>query len=266
MTRNRLLGGFAAVSALGLALVYAVFIRTAHGASFDDRVFAYASGDAPAPYQVAGERTLRTIDVASVAAVLLALAFLAVARGQVARALVAATVAVVSPVTAEVLKHTLPFPAGRPPTFPSGHTAIAVSLGLALVIAVPSLLRVTAALVGAAYGAAIAFAVVVRGWHYASDAAASLFICGVWVGLLGLALPGGRARPAVSARSVLLGVAAVAAALLASAAIASRHPGAVAAARSTPAIAALGVAFGLLSLALFALVTPLLGEYREAPR
>jgi hypothetical protein len=266
MKRDHLLLGVAAVSAAGLALLYALFIRSRHGLAFDARAFAHASGDAPLPYAVVGERTLRTIDVGTIVLALVVLPALALVRGQPRRAAVAAVVTVAPVLTAELLKRGLPFPSGRPPTFPSGHTAIAVSLGFAVVIAVPPLLRVTAALAGAAYGAAIAFAVVVRGWHYPSDAAASFFLCGVWVSLLGLALRSGPRGIAVSPRGAALGLLAVAGALGLSAVIASRHPYAVAAARSTPAIAALGVAFGVLSLALFAVLTPLLGEYRESPR
>ena len=214
----------ALVSAAGFAFVYLLFAHTAHGLAFDAKAFARASGDAPSPYRVAGQRTLQTIDVGTVAAVLVLLSFLALVRGEVRRAAVAAVVTVAPVATAELLKRALPFPAGRPPTLPSGHTAVAVSFGFALVIAVPPLLRATAAFAGAAYGAAIAFAVIVLGWHYPSDAAASFFLCGLWVSVVGLRLRSATARPTVSGRGLVLAIAAVAAALAVAAAIASRRP------------------------------------------
>jgi len=260
VTRKRLLAIVAALSAAAFVATYVLLIRDPRGVAFDRHAFARLTGDAPAPYRLAGTQTLRTIDVGTVAAALLVLAFLAIVRRRVGRAVGAAVVVVASVGTAELLKATLPFPAGRPPTFPSGHTAVAVSLGLALVLAVPPVLRMTAALAGAGYGAAIAFAVVILGWHYPSDALGSFFICGAWFALVALALRGAPYRPAVSGRGVMLAVAVVAAALVAAGAVAARHHVAVSSIRSAPSVAALAVAYGILSLVLFAAVTPLVGE------
>jgi membrane-associated phospholipid phosphatase len=250
--------------AAAFAVTLLAALHTQRGLSLDRSAFERVSGNAPLPFRSAGQRTLRTIDAATVAATLLVLAFLALARGRVARAVAATAVVVLSVGTAELLKHGLPrlagaVPAGRPPTLPSGHTAVAVSLGLALVIAVPPVLRPTAALAGAAYGAAIAFSVVVLGWHYPSDAIASFFVCGFWAAVVGLALRG-TPRLALSLRGAVVAVAAVALALAAAAALASRHPVAVAAVRSRPALVAAAAAYGLLSLAVFAMVAPLVGE------
>jgi len=258
--RERLLALVAIASAAAFVGLYVVAVRDPHGMSLDREAFARLSGNAPAPYKVAGERTLRTIDVSTIAAALVGLAFLALARRRAARALAAAMIVFVPVASAEVLKGALPMPAGRPSTFPSGHTAVAVSIGLALVLAVPPALRVTAALVGAAYGAAIAFAVVVLGWHYPSDAIGSFFLCGFWFAVLALPLRGAKPALSVSTKGAAVGVAVVAVALLATAAIAARHPVAVSSVRSRPAVAAAAIAFGALSLALFAILAPLVGE------
>jgi membrane-associated phospholipid phosphatase len=264
--RERLLTLVAVASAAAFVGVYAVAVRNPHGMSLDREAFARLSGNAPAPYKVAGERTLRTIDVSTIAAVLLALAFLALVRRRAGRALAAAVIVLAPVASAELLKGALPTPAGRPSTFPSGHTAVAVSIGLALVLAVPPVLRVTAALVGAAYGAAIAFAVVVLGWHYPSDAIGSFFLCGFWFALVALPLRGAKPALSVSTKGAAVGVAVVAAALLAAAAIAARHPVAVSSVRSRPAVAAAAIAYGALSLALFAILAPLVGERLQQQR
>lgn len=264
--RERLLALVALASAVAFGGVYLIAVRNSHGMSLDREAFARLSGNAPAPYKVAGERTLRTIDVGTIGAALLALAFLALVRRRTGRALASAVIVLAPVATAELLKRALPMPAGRPSTFPSGHTAVAVSIGLALVLAVPPVLRVTAALVGAAYGAAIAFAVVVLGWHYPSDAIGSFFVCGFWFALVALPLRGAKPTLSVSAKGAAVGVAVVAAALLAAAAIAARHPIAVSSVRSRPAVAAAAVAYGVLSLTLFAILVPLVGERHEQPR
>jgi membrane-associated phospholipid phosphatase len=260
MTRASLLWSVALLSLACLVAEFLLLVHDPRGVAFDRRSFGRLGGLAPASLEAAGQRTLRTIDVATVALALVAFALLALVRGQVRRAAVAAVLVVAPPASAEVLKRVLPFPPDRPPTFPSGHTATALSLGLALVVAVPPILRVTAALAGAAYGAAIGFSVVILGWHFPSDAVGSFFLCGVWASLLALALGNVPTRAAVSTRGALLGVGVSVAAVAVAAAIANRHPVAVASVRSTPAVVAAGVLFSLLSVALFSVITPLVGE------
>jgi membrane-associated phospholipid phosphatase len=254
------LWGVAAVAALLLLLTFAVSVHTAAGLRADASAFRRASGGPPSAFRAASQRTIDTIDVATVAAALVLLLFLALVRGRVARGVGAAAVVGLSLGTTEVLKHVLPFGAGRPATFPSGHTTIAASLGVALVLAVPPLLRPTAALAGAAYAAGIAFSVVLLGWHYPSDAIGGFFVVAFWAAVVGAVLPGSTRQPALSVRGVGVAVAAVAVALFAAAVIASHHPTAVDTARSRPALVAAAAAFGILSLAVFATLTPLLGE------
>jgi len=65
-------------------------------------------------------------------------------------------------------------------SFPSGHTTIAVSLMLALIIVVPYGLRPWAALLAAAWGVAISGYTVTAGWHRPSDTiGAALLAVGV---------------------------------------------------------------------------------------
>jgi len=251
------------VCAGGFALTYAVSLHTAWGLHADATLHQRVSGTPS--LTTAGERALATIDAGSVAAVALVLAFLALARGRVARAGAAVFVVAASVGTAELLKHGLPrvagaLPPGRPPTFPSGHTSIAASLGLALVIAVPPLLRPVAALLGAAYAAGIAVSVVVLGWHFPSDAAGSIFICGFWAAVASAALRDVPGRPKVSVAGIVLALGAVAAGLVLAVALAGRHPAAVEVVRSSRALLATAAVFGVLGVALFTVFTPLVEE------
>jgi membrane-associated phospholipid phosphatase len=259
-----LLFGFGAVA------TYLVALHTAQGLHDDAALYARVAGNGIAPVQAAGRRALATIDVGSLAVAALALCFLALARGRVARALAAGALIAVSVGFVELLKHGLPhvagaIPSGRPATFPSGHTSVAVSLGLALVLAAPPVLRPVAALVGASYAAGIALSVIALGWHYPSDAVASFLICGFWACIAGLVAGGVARRPTVSVPGVLSAVVMVALGLFSAAFLASRHPYAVAAVRSRQSLIATAVALGVLSLATFGALTPLLEEEaREA--
>jgi hypothetical protein len=138
-----------------------------------------------------------------------------------------------------------------------------VSLGLALVLAAPSVLRPTAAVVGAAYGAGIGLSVIVLGWHYPSDVVGSFFICGFWACAAAAFLSGTVDRPSVSRGGLATAIVAVAAGLVIAAVLAGRHPGAVVAVHTSRSVVATAAGLGLLSVVLFAMYTPLVEERRE---
>lgn len=250
-----MLPALAFACAFGLTLALAV--HTAQGRHWDEAIFQRVGGTGIPHVRGAGLHALQAIDVGSVAVAALLVAALALLRGNVRRAGVAVALVVLSVGSAELLKLGLPTPAGRAGMFPSGHVAIASSLGLALVLAAPDVLRPLAALGGAAYAAGIALAVVVLGWHQPSDAVGSFFISGFWAVALG-----GARRPRVSVRGLALAVAAVAVALVVAGVLATRHPGAVQAVADSRTLVALAAVFGIVSLVTFALVTPLAQEGR----
>jgi membrane-associated phospholipid phosphatase len=267
MRARGLLAALALLCAVGSALTFLVALHTAHGLHDDAALYRRVSGNGTAVFDHAGRTALETIDTTTLGLGVLALAFLALARGRAGRALAAAAVVACSVGSAELLKHGLPHiaravPPGRLATFPSGHTSIAVSLGLGLLLAAPPVLRPAAALLGAAYAAGIGLAVIVLGWHYPSDVVGSFFLCGTWAALAGIALRAVPGRTAVSPRGLVVGLAVVAVALAAAAALAARHPLAVQSVRSSPALAATAAALGVLSLAVFGALAPLVGESR----
>jgi membrane-associated phospholipid phosphatase len=258
----------AAAFAVGFVAVFLVGLHTARGLRYDAELYQRASGSRLTSVTTAGERTLATIDVGSLVAGALVLGFLALVRGRVVRAFAAVALVAAAVGSVEVLKHELPriagaLPAGRPATFPSGHTAIAVSLGLALVLAMPSILRPSASVIGAAYGAAVGFSVIALGWHYPSDVAGSFFVCGFWACVAGALTGGTPRRQALSFPGVLLASGVVSVGLGVAAYVATHHHAAVAEVRTRESLVGTAALLGVLSLLTFAVVAPLLEERRR---
>lgn len=99
-------------------------------------------------------------------------------------------------------------------SLPSGHTTIAASIALALVLVLPPRLRGIAAVAGAAYAALTGVATMSAGWHRPSDAVAALLVVGVWATLVGALLvlfqrPGVDSSSAHWTAVTVLGIAAV---------------------------------------------------------
>jgi membrane-associated phospholipid phosphatase len=260
----------ALLCALGYVATFLVAIHTGRGLHDDAALFRHVSGTTALPVRATGaaRALILGIDAGFVAVAVVLLVVLAMVQRRFGRAVAAAAIVVCSVGSAEALKHGLPhlgwaIPDGRLPTFPSGHTSIAASLGLALVLASPPVLRPAAALVGAAYTAGVGLSLVLLSSHFPSDVVGSVFLCGFWASAIASALPGTTARPVVSGAGALIGVAGVAGGLIVAAVSAGRHPAAVDAFRSARSVLATGTLIGLLSLAVFGAFTPLVAEERE---
>jgi membrane-associated phospholipid phosphatase len=207
-----------------------------HGSHDDVALYRHVSGTDLVRVRAAGGRALETIDVGSIVVVTLAIALLARRRAAAAVAVIGVSIA-----TVELLKWL------RGDTFPSGHAAVAASLGLALALAAPPALRPLAQLVAAAYAAGIALALVVLGWHYPSDVVGSFAVAGFWTSLVSRG-----PRPAVTRAGAVLALAVVAVGLVLAAWIAYRHPVGVETLRTRHALVAAAALFGAVSLATFA--------------
>jgi len=86
-------------------------------------------------------------------------------------------------------------------SLPSGHSTVAASLAVALVLVVPVGLRGVTAVFGVGTAALTGVATLAAGWHRPSDVVAALLVVGAWLGLVtaGLALlrpgPGSPREP-----------------------------------------------------------------------
>lgn len=118
-----------------------------------------------------------------------ALVSLALRWGRRREALAAVAVVLGANLTTQLLKALFdhhryqPFLSNEQPwsnAFPSGHTTAAVAIGIALVLVVPARLRLSAALIAAAFAAAVGLAVVVIEWHYPSDVVGGFLVASGW--------------------------------------------------------------------------------------
>ncbi|WP_422770124.1 phosphatase PAP2 family protein [Plantactinospora sp. WMMC1484] len=73
-------------------------------------------------------------------------------------------------------------------SLPSGHTTVAASVAIALVMVLPPRVRGWGALVGAGYAAAAGVGTMSAGWHRPSDAVAALLVVGAWASAASLVL------------------------------------------------------------------------------
>ncbi|HEX5146293.1 MAG TPA: phosphatase PAP2 family protein [Conexibacter sp.] len=183
--------GLACVAAF--ALLYALAVRTTHGQRVDDAAVTGRSYS-PVAHQAA-QAFLTTISVGSLALAIAALVGQALLRRRVALALVGAAVVVGSVVTSEVLKHViLPRPflyfAGvlNHNTFPSGHTTVAFSVGVAATLVAPPRLRRVVAAGAFLFGSAVGIATVAAGWHRPSDVVGAMLVVIGWAAGIVLAV------------------------------------------------------------------------------
>jgi membrane-associated phospholipid phosphatase len=171
----------AAVGLIVFAAIYVVMVRTAAGQRLDDTAVAGRVFGSARVRRGTG-RLLGTISVASLTVAGLLLMTIALFRRRWRLAIAAGALVFGSTLLAEVLKHVLlqrPHLIAEPPqvldnSFPSGHTAIAASLGLALVLITPRHRRVLAAIAGFLYTLLLGIGVLAAGWHRPSDPMGSI--------------------------------------------------------------------------------------------
>ncbi|MEV6368833.1 phosphatase PAP2 family protein [Micromonospora musae] len=142
------------------------------------------------------DRILNAMSVVSLLAATIVIGFIALMRGRIALAITATLLIAGANVTTQLLKYGLTRPdlgidleriyAGN--SLPSGHTAVAASVAVALVLVLPAKARPFGAFVGAGYAAAAGVATLSAGWHRPSDAVTAFLVVGVWAALAGLVL------------------------------------------------------------------------------
>lgn len=161
---------------------------------------------------------LSAMTVLSLAAAILVIGFIALMRRRALLAAAATLLIVGANVTTQLLKYGIERPelgidmarAGAGNSLPSGHTTVAASVAVALVLVLPAQVRGLAALVGAGYAALAGVATLSAGWHRPSDAVAAMLVVGVWAAIAGLLLATAnhrdraRAAPATPHRVALV--------------------------------------------------------------
>ncbi|WP_433076156.1 phosphatase PAP2 family protein [Dactylosporangium sp. CA-052675] len=171
----------------GFMAVWRFFVHSEHGQLLD---YVAITGNSIGHDRVAGlvHDTLSTISVVSVAAATVVIGFIALARRRVALGVGAVLLIGGSNATTQIFKTLIYRPhlgvdvdrvaAGN--SLPSGHTTVAASVAVALVLVVPPSTRGAVALGGAVVSALVGVATLSAGWHRPSDAVAALLVVGAW--------------------------------------------------------------------------------------
>lgn len=177
----------ALVSLVLLAVVYVVAVHTEWGQRIDDA--ALDGRTTRTAVLNATQDLLDTISVASLALGSLTILVIAAARRRPLLALTAGTIIVGANVTTQLLKKVVldrpdlvgrPDPLGLLNSFPSGHSTVAMSLAVALIIVVPESGRPLAALAGLLYATLVGAGTVTAGWHRPSDVIGAYLVVTAW--------------------------------------------------------------------------------------
>jgi membrane-associated phospholipid phosphatase len=184
---RRPLQALATISVALLGTVYLLAVRTRWGQRLD--ATALHGRQALRPRAVhAAARLLTTIDVASVALLGGVIVLVALVRARPRLAVGAGFVILGAILTTELLKRVvLARPdlgvfdaAGGRPSFPSGHTTVAMSLAVAAILVAPSRVRGLVGIAGAAYASAIGVATVATATHRPSDPIGAVLVVTAW--------------------------------------------------------------------------------------
>jgi membrane-associated phospholipid phosphatase len=183
----------AAVEAFGFVQVWQFFVEREHGQLLD---YVALTGNSIGRARVESlvDSTLNGISVASLALATVVIGFIALIRRRVALAVGAVLLIAGANATTQLLKAFIyrpdlgvdPERAAAGNSLPSGHTTIAASVAVALVLVLPAKARAAGALVAALFAALAGVATLSAGWHRPSDAVAALLIVGAWAAVAGL--------------------------------------------------------------------------------
>ncbi|WP_299035948.1 phosphatase PAP2 family protein [uncultured Pseudokineococcus sp.] len=186
----------ALLAAAGVVGLWLGFVTTGPGQVVDEIAFAGSARGR----DLLDDQAMTVLSVVSegtLALGLLLLVVLAVLRRRLPLAVASVLVVGGANVSTQLLKKVLlerpDLGLGDANSLPSGHTTVAATLAVALVLVVPVAVRSTAAVLGAVYAAATGVSTLVAGWHRPSDVAAALLVVAAWTGLAvaGLRLHGG---------------------------------------------------------------------------
>jgi membrane-associated phospholipid phosphatase len=191
------LRALSAVSVVMVVVVYLIAVRTGWGQRLDATALQGRHVLDARAVRAAG-RLLSTIDVASLAFVGTAIVVVSLVRSRPRLAIGAAAVIGGSLLTTELLKKVvLTRPdlgvldaIGATNSYPSGHTTVAMVLGVTAVLVSPRRWRATVAVVAIGYAAAIGVAVIALAHHRPSDAIGAAFVVTAWAAAVASLLVG----------------------------------------------------------------------------
>ena len=166
--------------------LYFVAVRTEIGQRVDEAAIEGRARDSGLQHAVF--RTLDTVSVTSIFLATVALIGIALLRRRPLLAVGIGVLVLGSNVTTQLLKDWLTRPDLLTPhtlqnsiqAFPSGHSTVAMSLALALVLAVPARLRLPVGLVGITYAVLVGAATLTGGWHRPSDVLGAYLVTLGW--------------------------------------------------------------------------------------
>lgn len=217
--------GVALAGALGVTVVAAVALYTPGGQRIDETSLRGAR--IGRGHLLDGALTvLGLVSVVGLAVAICAVAGIAFSRRRVDLAVAAVVLVVGANITTQVLKLRV---LDRPDlgidtinlnSLPSGHSTVAASVAVALVLVVPPRMRGGLAAFGALTTALTGAATLAAGWHRPSDVLSAFLVVATWMGLVTLGLAVARPRtepdhgavarfPPIAALLIALGVIAV---------------------------------------------------------
>ncbi len=173
------------LAAVAVWVTYRFFVTTVPGQTLDELAFTGAAYGQGQLWQVA-EPVLDVVSVAFVVGGLGAAMAVALVRRRWVLALQVAVLVGGANLTTQVLKHQLLTRPDLLPgwngenTLPSGHTTVAASVSVALLLATPRAWRPAMAVLGVAYTGATGVSTLVGQWHRPSDVVAALFVVLAW--------------------------------------------------------------------------------------
>lgn len=179
-----------AAFAVALAQTVRIFLGTAAGQRFDELALRGSEHGSGTLWQVA-EPVLNVVSVAFIVVAVVVVLVIAALRRAWGLGLQVAVLVAGANITTQILKRDLLERAEldvltqRPGnSLPSGHTTVAASVAIALLLVAPRRMRPYVALLGAAWTAATGVSTLVGQWHRPSDVLAALLVVGAWTGLV----------------------------------------------------------------------------------
>lgn len=172
------------LAALGLVATWSLLVVHPRGSALDESAVDGASYGAGTLWQVA-EPVLDVVSIGFIIAAIAATTLVAVIRRRWTLAFQAAVLVGGANITTQLLKHlVLQRPDGALNTLPSGHTTVAASVSVALLLVVPRSARPAVALLGAVYTGATGISTMVGQWHRPSDVIAGVLVVLAWTGVV----------------------------------------------------------------------------------